>query len=96
MGPAAVRQFAQILRHSETIVAIELLCAAQGIDFRLRETGLTPQALGLGTRIVYQLIREQVPFQEKDQPLSPQIELIRALVASGALKTAVEEGLGLV
>ncbi len=95
MGPAAVRQFAQILRHSETIVAIELLCAAQGIDFRLRELGLAPQALGRGTRIAYQLIREQLPFQTKDQPLAPQIEQVRALVAAGKLKTAVEEGLGL-
>jgi histidine ammonia-lyase len=34
MGATAVRQMAQILEHVETIVAIELLCAAQGIDFR--------------------------------------------------------------
>ena len=74
MGPAAVRQFAQILRHSETIVAIELLCAAQGVDFRLREMEQTPQSLGRGTRIAYQLIREQVPFQDQDSPLAPQIE----------------------
>jgi histidine ammonia-lyase len=93
MGPAAVRQFAQILRHSETIVAIELLCAAQGIDFRLRDTGQTVQSLGCGTRVAYQLIRDHVPFQDKDMPLAPQIEQARALVVSGAIKTAVEESL---
>ena len=95
MGPAAVRQFAQILRHSETIVAIELLCAAQGIDFRLRDMGQTVQSLGCGTRVAYQLIRDHVPFQDKDMPLAPQIEQARALVVSGAIKTAVEESLGL-
>ncbi len=34
MGATAVRQAAQILTHVETIVAIELLAAAQGVDFR--------------------------------------------------------------
>src|SRR5690606_781257 len=34
MGAAAVRQAGQILSHVETIVGIELLLAAQGIDFR--------------------------------------------------------------
>ena len=96
MGPAAVRQFAQILRHAETIVAIELLCAAQGLDFRLRELGRSPRALGLGTRVAYRLIREHVPFQTEDSPLAPQIEAVRELVASGVIKRAVEAELGLV
>lgn len=95
MGPAAVRQFAQILHHSETIVAIELLTAAQGMDFRLRDAGRTPHSLGRGTRVAYQMIRDHVPFQAKDMPLAPQIEQVRVLVASGAIKTAVEESLGL-
>jgi len=95
MGPAAVRQFGQILLHSETIVAIELLCAAQGIDFRLRELGLELDSLGQGTRIAYRLIREQAPFQEDDRPLAPQIEQVRKLVASGVIKRAVEAELGL-
>ncbi len=96
MGPAAVRQFAQILRHAETIVAIELLCAVQGLDFRLRELGRSPRALGLGTRVAYRLIREHVPFQTEDSPLAPQIEAVRELVASGVIKRAVEAELGLV
>jgi histidine ammonia-lyase len=95
MGPAAVRQFAQILRHSETIVAIELLSAAQGIDFRLREMGLGVESLGRGTRVAYRLIREKVPFQEEDKPLAPQIEQVRLLVAAGAIKRAVEVELDL-
>jgi histidine ammonia-lyase len=93
MGPAAVRQFAQILHHSQTIVAIELLCAAQGIDFRLEELGETVEALGHGTREAYRLIREKVPFLDEDVPLAPHIEQVRRLVASGTIKTAVEEKL---
>ncbi|MFN2136988.1 MAG: histidine ammonia-lyase [Candidatus Promineifilaceae bacterium] len=95
MGPAAVRQFGQILRHAETIVAIELLCAAQGVDFRLRELGRSAAALGEGTRVAYELIRQHVPFLSADRPLAPDIETLRALVAAGTVKKAVEEHLGL-
>ncbi|MFN2141871.1 MAG: histidine ammonia-lyase [Candidatus Promineifilaceae bacterium] len=95
MGPAAVRQFGQILRHSETIVAIELLCAAQGLDFRLRETCKSPQCLGRGTAVAYDMIRQHVPFLQQDTPLAPRIEQVRELAASGAIKRAVEKELGL-
>jgi histidine ammonia-lyase len=95
MGPAAVRQFAQILRHAETIVAIELFCAAQGIDFRLKEAGKSVADLGQGTAVAYRLVRGRVPFLEQDAPLAPYIEQVRALVASGAVKEAVEAELGL-
>lgn len=92
MGAAATRQLGQILDHVETIVAIELLTAAQGIDFRRQQmgnSGLLP-SLGAGTAIAFDLIREKVPFLEHDVFLAPHIETIRQLVASGAIKDAVE------
>ncbi len=95
MGAAAVRHAGQILEHVETIVGIELLLAAQGIEFRSREMGLTPADLGRGTAEAYQLIRERVPFLESDVMLSPLIEQARELVSSGAIKRAVEVKLGL-
>ena len=55
MGPAAVRQMEQILGHVETIVGIELLLAAQGVDFRLREMGQGAADLGRGTAVAYRL-----------------------------------------
>ncbi len=89
MGATAVRQVAQILAHTETIVAIELLCAAQGIDFRRRALGPTTP-LGHGTQIAYNLIRERIPFLNQDVVLSPLIEQARQLVADGIIKVAVE------
>ena len=54
-GPIAGRQARQIIGNVERILAIELLAAAQGIDFR-RE--VSPDArLGGGTRSAYDLIR---------------------------------------
>jgi len=93
MGPAAVRQAGQILQHVETIVAIELLLAAQGIDFRCREMGLSADCLGRGTAVAYNLIRDHVPFMTTDVVLAPHIEAVRRLAAGGMIKTAVEAAL---
>jgi histidine ammonia-lyase len=89
MGATAARQAGQILQHSETVVAIELLAAAQGVDFRRRVLGSGAQ-LGRGTAVAYELIRRQVPFLDHDAVLSPLIETARQLVASGTIKEAVE------
>ncbi len=93
MGASAVRQAEQVLSHVETIVAIELLSAAQGIDFRCREAGKSPACMGAGTAVAYALIREHVPFLAEDVALSPHIEQVRRLVHDGALKRAVEAAL---
>ncbi len=94
MGATAVRQMAQILDHLETIVAIELICAAQGVDFQRRNSGRDRMQLGQGTAIAYELVRRQVPFIEHDTLLAPYIEAVRRLVASGEIKQAVERVAG--
>jgi histidine ammonia-lyase len=91
MGATAARQAEQILAHTETIVAIELLAAAQGVDFRRRMMGDGSAELGQGTAVAYKLIREKVPFLTDDVYLSPLIEEVRQLVAAGTIKEAVEE-----
>lgn len=91
MGATAARQFAQILDHVETIVAIELLVAAQGIDLRREQLG--GAVLGKGTSVAHERIRTKVPFLTADAHLAPLIEQVRQLVASGTLKAAVEEKL---
>ncbi len=91
MGATAARHTEQVLDHVETIVAIELLAAAQGIDFRRREMGV--DRLGEGTAVAYHLIREHVPFLAEDVELASHIEQLRLLVAAGTFKTVVEEQL---
>lgn len=90
MGATAVRQADMILTHAETIVAIELLAAAQGIDFRQqKEKG----QMGVGTAVAYTLIRQQVPFLTEDTYMAPLIETVRQLVHGGNIKQAVEAAL---
>jgi histidine ammonia-lyase len=90
MGATAARQAEQILHHVETIVAIELFTAAQGIDFR-RRLAEKDKALGIGTAVAYDMIRQIVPFLEEDSVLSAPIERVRTLVEAGKIKLAVEE-----
>jgi histidine ammonia-lyase len=88
-GPIAARQARRIIGNVETILAIELLAAAQGVDFRRR--AMPGARLGRGTQVAYDLIRTRVPFVEVDTVLYPYINAVRELVAGGALRAAVEE-----
>ena len=88
MGCTAAVQARQIIENVEAILAIELLTAAQGIDFRAREIG--PGArLGRGTQQAYDLIRQQVPFFEHDTEYKPYMDAVRLLVTSGQINEAV-------
>lgn len=93
MGATATRHSEKLLDHVETIVAIELLAAAQGIDFRCK--GEDDANLGAGTRVAYELIRNHVPFIDTDVVLSTHIESLRQLVASRQIKNRVQHHLGM-
>lgn len=77
MGTTAALKFAQIVRHVETVLAIELMCAAQGLEF------LKPLKPAPRLHALYQRVREIVPALGKDMPLSGYIESLAALVSFG-------------
>jgi len=88
MGVTAALKLRQILDNVEHILAIELLAAAQGIDFRRGEIG--PWArLGQGTGAAYALIRRRVPFIERDTVMYPHIAAVRALISDGTMADEV-------
>ncbi|MGH2407756.1 MAG: histidine ammonia-lyase [Candidatus Limnocylindrales bacterium] len=81
MGSIAARQARQILGNVETVLALELLCAGQGLDFRLAE-GHTP---GAGVLAAHLRLRERVPHLETDRDPGPDIEAAIDIVRSGDL-----------
>lgn len=101
MGATSARKAGTILENLQTVLAIELLCAAQAIDLQLsekREGGvdlheLTPSHLGKGTRAAYNAIRSMVPTLEQDRVLSPEIQQMSLFVKSGKLVALVEKAL---
>ncbi len=84
MGCTAALKARQVADNVERILALELMAAAQGIDFRRQAIGFDKR-LGQGTAPVYGLIRRHVPFIEADCVLYGYIEQIRRLVASGQI-----------
>ena len=79
MGMTSARKVRQVLRNVETVLAIELLCAAQGLEFR------KPLRPGRGVERAYDLVRARVGCLEADRALAPDIEATAALVREGAL-----------
>jgi histidine ammonia-lyase len=90
MGCTAALKARQIVNNVEHILSLELMAAAQAIDFRKQEQ-TQPQRLGQGTQPAYDLIRTRVPFVEEDQILYRFMRSVRDLVASGALVEAVNQ-----
>jgi histidine ammonia-lyase len=73
MGATAARKLRSITNNLESILALELLCSAQGIDFRFKAAGRELR-LGVGTRDIYRRIREVVPFIERDTYMKQYID----------------------
>jgi histidine ammonia-lyase len=63
------------------VVALELLCAAQGLDFRCAG-GLAP---GLGVAAAHRLVRDRVAHLEDDRDPQPDIAAAQALVSAGVV-----------
>lgn len=74
MGMTAALKLAQIVKNVETVLAIELLCAAQGLEF------LKPLKPGPKLAAVYHRVRERVPALERDAQLSNYIESLAPLL----------------
>lgn len=78
MATFAARRLADMAANSAGIVAIELLAAAQGIDFR------SPLRTAPALQEVHALVRSRVGFYDHDRYFAPDIEAIRSLIEAGA------------
>ncbi|HKX33650.1 MAG TPA: histidine ammonia-lyase [Blastocatellia bacterium] len=74
MGMTAALKFMQVVKNVETILAIELLCAAQGLEF------LKPLKPSPKLQEVHRRVRERVPPLDHDVQLSGYIETLAQLI----------------
>jgi histidine ammonia-lyase len=86
MGPIAARQAAEIVGNVERVVGLELLAAAQGLDFRM-SAGLRP---GVGVGGAQALIRESVDHLDADRDPQPDIAAALDIVREGRLAVFAE------
>jgi histidine ammonia-lyase len=88
MGTIAARKGRDIVNNVEQILAMELLCATQGLEF------LLPRKPGIGIQEAYHAIRKRVPPIKGDRRFSDDIKKIDLMIKSGELLSRVEKVVG--
>ena len=74
MGMTSATKFRAIVELAEMATAIELLTAAQALEFRL------PLSPGRGVKQAYEIIRQRVSFTDRDRSMAADIETIVSLI----------------
>jgi histidine ammonia-lyase len=88
MATGAARKCRQVVTNATRVLACELLCAAQGLEFH---PGLRP---GRGVEAAQEHIRAQVRPLGRDRTLHRDLEAVERLIRSGSLLQAVEDVCG--
>ncbi len=88
MGTISARKCREIIKNTENVIAIELLCGSQAMDLF---TNMKP---GEGTMAAYNVIRGTVSHMDSDRILSKDIEAVKSLMQNGKILEAVEEKVG--
>jgi len=88
MGTIAARKCREIVKNTEYVIAVELLCASQALDL------FTDMKAGQGTLAAYHVIRDSIPHLDSDRILSNDIDNMVQLIKSDEIITAVEKAIG--
>jgi len=78
MGMTGALKLRQIVENVERIVAIELMCAAQALEFR------RPLKASREVERAHEAVRAIVPRLVQDRSLAPEIEALAAALRAGA------------
>jgi histidine ammonia-lyase len=84
MGTIAARKAKEIMENVRRVLAMEIMCACQGIDLRGNK------GLGAGTRPVYEEVRKVVPMLKEDRPIYEDINKCEELIINGTVTKACE------
>jgi histidine ammonia-lyase len=87
MGMNTALKNRQILKNAQAVIGIELMAAAQALDFR-------EFATGKGVRVAHEVVRRHVAHLAEDRPLHADHNAMAALVESGEILEAVEAAVG--
>jgi len=82
MGMTAALKARQVVEFTRSCLAVEVLVAAQALDFR------KPLRAGRGVAAAHAAVRQVVPSMEEDREIHRDIEAVSALIDSGELLAA--------
>lgn len=88
MGTIAARKAKEILENVRRVLAMEIMCACQGIDLRGNN------GLGKGTMPVYNAVRSCVSMLKEDRPLYEDINKCEELIINNTLVNVCEQNAG--
>jgi histidine ammonia-lyase len=83
MGVTCAHKARQVLELAQQVIAIELLCAAQMLEFR------KPFRPGIGVQQAYELVRARVPMLNQDRVLAGDIALLTKAIKEEAFATVL-------
>lgn len=87
-GTIGARKARQIIKHTQRVLGTELVCAAQGVDFKGKDK------LGKGTATAYSVVRKKIDFLENDRILYLDIDKSQEIIKSVELLNEVEKSIG--
>jgi len=87
MGSVAARKASQVIRNTANVLALELICAAQGLDFQGVEDA------SASARAVRGFVRSVVAFVDEDRSLYPDVELLAERILVGEIAAVAGEQL---
>jgi len=87
MAMASVRNLNENIDRLEIVLAVLLLMSAQGIDLILKD--MEGLHLGLGTKMLHDVIRQHIPALHEDRYMTPEIEKMVDMVRNDGLWAAM-------
>ena len=87
MGATSALKLEQVHDHVRTVLAIEMLCACQGIDLR------APHKPGKILNAIHEEIRKEVSPMMNDRPLYPDVENVKKLLDNDHILSMLEKKL---
>ncbi|MCF6225968.1 MAG: histidine ammonia-lyase [Xanthomonadales bacterium] len=87
MGSISALKLLSVLKNVERVLAVELLCAAQALDFR------RPIKPGKGVDAAYRFLRERINHAEEDYEVRNDLDICAEILRSGELVSVVEQAI---
>ena len=88
MGSISAQKCWRVLHNAQAVIAIELLCAAQAIDFH------APLKCAKGTGAAHKTIRAVIPHLGRDRVLHDDIQKALRLLTNGEILASVQKAVG--
>ncbi len=94
MGSISAQKARRVLKNAQNVIGIELLCAAQALDFARTLSNNHGVKAGEGVEAAYASIRKGIDHLDKDRILHDDIQKAKKIVVEGKILSDIEKKIG--